>query len=81
MDTTRLSIEIPARDHKKLKIMANANGLTLKDFVLIALNPILHPSKKPNKTTRKVMEETDRGEGLISCDNMEDFWEQMGLNE
>ena len=78
--TTRLSIEIPSRDHRKLKILANANGLTLKEFVLIALNPILHPNKKPNKMTQKVMEETDRGEGLIPCDNMDDFWEQMGLN-
>ncbi len=26
--TTRLSVEIPSNEHKKLKILADANGLT-----------------------------------------------------
>ncbi|NGX60452.1 MAG: hypothetical protein KR126chlam3_01626, partial [Chlamydiae bacterium] len=33
-ETTRLSVEIPIKDHRKLKILAEANGLTLRELVL-----------------------------------------------
>ena len=35
--TTKLSIEIPTEEHRKLKILADAMGISLKNFVLNAL--------------------------------------------
>lgn len=36
--------------------------------------------KIPNEETRRVFEKTDRGIGLISCKNAEDFLIKMGLS-
>ncbi len=80
-NTTRLSVEIPKKDHRKLKILADANGLTLKEFVLSALEPILYPNKKPNKTTQKAIEDTESGIGLTTYENIEQMWDVLGLNE
>lgn len=80
-NTTRLSVEIPSNEHKKLKILADANGLTLRDFILIILDPILHPKKKPNKTTRKAIEDTEKGIGLKTYKNIDQMWEALGLDE
>lgn len=55
--TTRLSIDMNPKDHRKLKILADANGLSLKDFLLIVLEPYLHPNKKPNKNVSHMWEE------------------------
>ena len=79
-NTTRLSVEIPKKDHKKLKILAEANELTLKDLVLVALEPILYPKKTPNATTRKAIEDAEKGTGLVFCEDIEDFWEKVGLD-
>ena len=80
-DTTRLSVEISRNEHKKLKILADANGLTLKEFILAVLEPILYPKKKPNKATMKAIEDTEKGIGLKTFKNIDQMWEALGLNE
>ncbi len=80
-ETTRLSVEIPKKAHKKLKILAEINELTLKDLILFALDPILYPEKKPNKTTLKAIENTEKGIGLTSYESVEQMWDELGLNE
>lgn len=35
--------------------------------------------KIPNKETQKVMDETDKGIGLISCKNSEDLFKKLGI--
>ncbi|KPK32760.1 MAG: hypothetical protein AMS24_03170 [Chlamydiae bacterium SM23_39] len=79
--TTKLSIEMPTKEHKKLKILADAMGISLKNFVLNALEYVLYPNKKPNKETIKAIEKIERGEGLIHCDSIEDFWYKAGIRE
>ncbi len=80
-NTTRLSVEIPRNEHKKLKILADANGLTLKEFILAVLEPILYPKKKPNKATMKAIEDTEKGIGLKTYKNIDQMWEALGLDE
>lgn len=78
--TTRLSVDMNSKDHRKLKILANANGMTLREFVLTLLDPLLHPNKKPNKATLKAMENAEKGVGLKTYESIEDMWEELGLN-
>ena len=79
--TTRLSVEIPSNAHKKLKILADAMGITLKEFILGVLEPILYPKKKPNKVTMKAIKDTEKGIGLKTYKNIDEMWEALGLNE
>ena len=59
--TTKLSIEIPTEEHRKLKILADAMGTSLKSFVLNALEYVLYPNKKPNKETIEAIKKIERG--------------------
>ena len=78
--TTRRSVDMNSKDHIKLKILANANGMTLREFILTLLGPLLHPNKKPNKATLKAMENVEKGIGLKTFESIEDLWEELGLN-
>ncbi len=33
----------------------------------------------PNKTTKKTLEETDKGKNLIRCDSAEDMFDKLGI--
>lgn len=79
-NTTRLSVEIPIKEHRKLKILAEANGLTLRELVLTVLEPVLYPKKKPNATTLRAMEETEKGIGLKMYEDVDHLWDALGLD-
>lgn len=55
-NTVRISIDIKKQDHKRLKILADLHGMTIKEFVLNSLDPVLQPQKKHNQETLKAME-------------------------
>ena len=79
--TTRLSIDMDHKDHRKLKILADANGVSLKDFILTVLDPYLHPKKRPNKATQKAIENVENGKNLRTFESIEQMWEELGLDE
>lgn len=79
--TTRLSVDMNPKDHRKLKILADANGISLKDFILTVLEPYLHPQKKPNKATLKAIDNIEKGINLRSFKDVEHMWKELGLNE
>lgn len=79
--TTRLSIDMDPKDHRKLKMLADANGVSLKDFILTLLDPYLHPNKKFNKQTQRAIENAEKGINLRSFKSVEHMWEELGLNE
>jgi macrodomain Ter protein organizer (MatP/YcbG family) len=79
--TTRLSIDMESKDHRKLKILADAHGMTLKELILTLLEPLLYPNKKPNKETLKAMEQADKGIGLKTFESVEHMWKELGLDK
>jgi hypothetical protein len=79
--TTRLSIDMNPKDHRKLKILADTNGLSLKDFMLIVLEPYLHPSRAPNKKTQKAIENVEKRTNIKSFKDVSHMWKELGLDE
>lgn len=79
--TTRLSVDMNPKEHRKLKILAEANGMTLKEFILTLLEPILYPSKKPNKETLKAMDNVVKRKNLKSFKSVEHMWTELGLDK
>lgn len=77
--TTRLSIDMDRKDHRKLKILADANGVSLKDFIV--LDPYLHPQKDPHKATQKATENVEKGKNLKTFKSAEHMWKELGLDE
>lgn len=76
----RLSIEVTPQERRRLKILAEAQGLTLKALVFSILEPILYPERVPNEETIKALEDCEKGVGLTVCDSIEDFWNKMGFS-
>ena len=77
--TTRLSVDMPTKDHRKLKLIANAYGMSLREFILGLVDPILHPEKKPNKDTIRAMTDASEGKNLTAYKDIDDFLKKMGI--
>ena len=78
-DQTRMTIDMPFDEHKKLKAMAAYMGLSLKDLVLSCLRDHLLSDNQPNVETLKAFKETDEGQGLVHCKDFNDFIDKLGL--
>ena len=75
---TRMSIDIPSKDHRRLKILADAEEMTLREFVLAVLDPILHPKRNPNKKNLKAIEDARKRKTLKAKD-FEDLCDKLGI--
>lgn len=78
-DQTRMTIDMPLEEHKKLKAMAAFMGISLKELVLNCLRDHLLSDNKPNAETLKAFKETDAGEDLIRCEDFDDFAKKLGF--
>ena len=76
--TIRLSVDMDVKDHKKLKILADAMGVTLREFILNLLDPVLHPKKIPNTETIKAMQDARSGK-TVKPKDFHDFCKKLGL--
>lgn len=78
-DNTRLTFELPAVDHKKLKAIAALSGVSLKDLIFECLKENLLSEDIPNKETLRVFKETDEGKNLVHYKNADDLIDKLGL--
>lgn len=76
--TTRMSIDVSLRDHKRIKVLAAAEGVSLREFVVECINEKIYPQKHPNKTTRKAMESARKGKAIKAKD-FDDLCDQLGI--
>jgi antitoxin component of RelBE/YafQ-DinJ toxin-antitoxin module len=73
-----MSIDISSKDHRRLKILADAEEMTLREFVLAVLEPILHPKRAPNQKTIKAIEAA-RKRKTIKAKDFEDLCNKLGI--
>ncbi len=79
-DHSRMTLDLPIQEHKKLKAMAAFMGISLKDLILTCVREnLLGSSNEPNAETIKAFKETDEGKGLVRCDDFDDFVAKLGL--
>lgn len=80
-EKTRISIEMPKIEHKKLKALAAFEGVSLKELFLDCIRERYfetHEKKEPNNETLKVIKETEENKNLIYCDDFDDFKRKLG---
>ncbi len=75
--TARLTIDLPKAEHKRLKMAASMMGTTIKNLVLMSVDEFMH--KKPNKVTVKAIRQSDTGKNLKKFDNLDEFFEDLGI--
>lgn len=78
--TTRMSIDVRLKDHKRIKMLAAAEGISIREFVIECITEKIYPEKEkhPNKTTRKAMENARKGK-TIKAKDFDDICKQLGL--
>ena len=76
--TTRMSIDVPLKDHKRIKVLAAAEGASIREFVIECIRERIYPEKTPNKKTRKAMEDARKGK-TKKAKNFDEFCEELGI--
>jgi antitoxin component of RelBE/YafQ-DinJ toxin-antitoxin module len=80
-NTTRVTVDFPHEEHKRLKAVAALMGMSIKDYIILCVEEKIFSKNIPNKKTKKIFEETDQGKNLTACENVDDMLEKLGLNE
>ena len=74
----RITIDIPKKEYKKLKILAALLGISMKEFIMDSLHETFK-SRIYNKKTLKAIRETEEGKNLKKFDSLEDMFEDLGI--
>jgi hypothetical protein len=75
--TSRLTIDLPKAEHKRLKMAASLIGTTMKDLVLMSVEEFMQ--RKPNKVTLKALKQSESRKSLKKFDNLGEFFEDLGI--
>jgi hypothetical protein len=73
----RLTIDLPKNEHKRLKMVASMMGTSMKVLVLMSVDAFMQ--MKPNKVTKKAMQQSEKGKNLKKFENLEAFFDDLGL--
>jgi antitoxin component of RelBE/YafQ-DinJ toxin-antitoxin module len=78
-ELSRITIDIPKLDHKKLKAMAAILGKSMQTIVRELIEECLKSSHYPNKTTIKAIKDAQAGKGLVKSDSLDDLFKKLGI--
>ena len=76
---SRMTIDIPEEDHKRLKALAAVLRTSMRKIIIDWIHENLYSSNTPNAKTLKAIKQVEDGENLIEGDNMEDLFRKMGI--
>ncbi len=79
-ELSRITIDIPTLEHKRLKALAAAKGLSMKEL-------IMEPVREKyccedldfNKETKQAMKDAENRKGLVKVKNTKDLFKKLGL--
>ena len=76
---SRMTIDLPAEDHKRLKTLAAILGKSMRELVAEWIHGNLYTENSPNATTMKAIENVENRTNLVECENEKDFFDKLGL--
>jgi hypothetical protein len=90
-EMSRITIDIPVADHKRLKAIAAVLGKSMRDVVIDSIESHLHKikvpgksrkadsTKKPNKKTLEAIANIEKGKNLVEAQSAEDLFKKLGI--
>lgn len=81
-ELSRITIEIPKTEHKKLKARAAVLGKSMKEIILDLIkknNECIYSDHKPNKETLKSLKNIEEGKNLTKIENLDALSKKLGL--
>ena len=73
--TQRITLDVPAAQHKKIKMIASMMDLSIKELMLMSFEEFMH--KKYNKVTEKAIKQTLEGKGIKRFKTLDDLIEDL----
>lgn len=77
--TSRMTIDVPKEDHKRLKALAALLGKSMREIISEWIHEHLYSSNNPNAETLDAIKQIENGENLIESDNIEDLFKKLGI--
>jgi len=78
-DLSRITIDIPMADHKRLKAIAAVLGKSMRDIVVTSIEEHLQKIKIPNKKTLQAIANIEEGKNLVEAKDAEDLFKKLGI--
>jgi len=78
-ELSRITIDLPTVDHKRLKAVAAILGKSMRDIVIDAIEEYLRKVKTMNKATRQAITAVEAGEDLAQAEDVQDLFEKLGI--
>ena len=81
---TRVTVDIPTVDHKKLKMLAAYYGKSMRDIFVELIEDGLEQYKEcsedhtPNEITKQTLENIKNKKGLHQVDTVEELFKKLG---
>lgn len=84
-EISRITIDLPIANHKRLKAIAAILGKSMKDVVIDSIEEHLHKikipgnGKNPNKKTLRAIANIEEGKDLVEAKDAEDLFKKLGI--
>lgn len=76
-DLSRITIDIPSVDHKRLKAIAAILGKSMRELVIESIKE--HLQRQPNKETLKAIRNVEKGKDLVKSKNAQDLFRKLEI--
>lgn len=80
---SRMTIDVPEEDHKRLKALAAVLGKSMREIVIEWIHEHLYSSNTssntPNAQTLEAIKQIEKGENLIESDSIDDLFKKLGI--
>ena len=78
-ELSRITIDIPKVDHRRLKAMAAIHGKSMREIILESIEERLCENNYPNKETLEAIAEVEKGEDLVEAKDAKDLFKKLGF--
>lgn len=75
----RMTIDLPAEDHKRLKALAAVLGKSMREIVSDWIHGNLYSENVPNAETLKAIENIEKRKDLIESKDAEELFRRLGI--
>ena len=81
IELSRITIDIPKVDHKKLKALAALHERSMREIIVELIKQHLECglSHYPNKKTQDVLRNIEEGKNLVEAKNINDLFQKLGM--
>ncbi|MBU6384024.1 MAG: hypothetical protein KGR16_06895 [Verrucomicrobia bacterium] len=76
---SRMTIDIPAEDHKRLKALAAVLGKSVREIIVEWIHGNLYSENTSNAETLKAIDNIEKGKDLVEAKDIQDLFRKLGI--